>query len=177
MKTTFSVWYMRPEFFREGISGAKPDPANLAKTHVFVKDIELTNGDLTDLESIYVQMQGEVWSPNGEARELIESKGLQHTSMSVGDVVVVDGKTFVAASLGFDPVMAYTKEQEAQARLLWLEYCASGKKPADIPSNPDVVYANDWAGWCDWIGGFPDLDDPGHEPNESGFSIHPVKRK
>jgi len=32
-------------------------------------------------------MQGMNWSPYGEARELIRSKGLKHTSMSVGDVI------------------------------------------------------------------------------------------
>lgn len=31
-------------------------------------------------------MQGEVWSPNGEARPLIRRAGLHHTSMSVGDI-------------------------------------------------------------------------------------------
>ena len=51
-------------------------------------------------------MQAEVWSPNGEARALVQSKGLGHTSMSVGDVAVVDGKAFVVASFGFEPLEA-----------------------------------------------------------------------
>jgi hypothetical protein len=41
-------------------------------------------------------------SPNGEARDLIESKGLAHTSMSVGDVIVVDGEAHMVANFGFD---------------------------------------------------------------------------
>jgi hypothetical protein len=32
-------------------------------------------------------MQGENWSPNGEARDLIRSNNLSHTSMCCGDVV------------------------------------------------------------------------------------------
>lgn len=40
-----------------------------------------------DLEEVFVVMQGERWSPNGEARELIKAAGLQHTSMSVGDII------------------------------------------------------------------------------------------
>jgi hypothetical protein len=32
-------------------------------------------------------MQGEIWSPQGEAREYIRSLGLKHTSMSAGDMV------------------------------------------------------------------------------------------
>ena len=33
-------------------------------------------------------MQGEDWSPTGEARELIATKDVRHTSMSVGDIVI-----------------------------------------------------------------------------------------
>src|SRR5262245_33549387 len=88
---TFSVYYMRPEFFRDGIMGAEwlnkrsqmPVPGKLNRTHIF-----LGMFDAEDLEDLFIKMQGEVWSPNGEARELIKAKGLQHTSMSVGDLAV-----------------------------------------------------------------------------------------
>jgi hypothetical protein len=39
------------------------------------------------LEDVYRQQQGEIWSPQGEARRLIERLHLGHTSLSVGDVV------------------------------------------------------------------------------------------
>jgi len=97
----YRVWYMKPGFFRDGMmgfdwldgSGKLPDPADLGKTHVELKTVEAS-----DLEQVFYQMQGEVWSPRGEARGLIASKGLQHTSMSVGDVAVysetlADGRT------------------------------------------------------------------------------------
>src|SRR5215475_10303224 len=93
------IWYMKPEWFPEGIfGGARPDPKNLAATHVHLKDVEQ---GVLDLEKLYREMQGEIWSPNGEARDLILSKGLSHTSMSVGDVVVVDGAVFIVAIMGF----------------------------------------------------------------------------
>lgn len=104
---TYKVWYMKPDWFRDGIMGDKPDPKNLEKTHTFLKDFELdvplmADGDKWALERVWVGMQGENWSPNGEARGLIEEKGLRHTSMSVGDVVVdPEGKAFVVASMGF----------------------------------------------------------------------------
>ncbi len=44
-----------------------------------------------DLEDVYYKMQGEIWSANENqesSQRLIRSKGLQHTSMSTGDVVV-----------------------------------------------------------------------------------------
>lgn len=95
----YAIWFMRPEWFRNGILGEKPDAANLSATHVHLKDLN-TDGDLED---VWFQMQGETWSPNGEARELIKSKGLQHTSMSVGDVAVdQNGKAYIVASVGFE---------------------------------------------------------------------------
>jgi hypothetical protein len=60
--------------------------AELEKTHVFLCETEAR-----DLDHVFYNMQGEIWSPNGEARELIQSKGLRHTSMSVGDVIELDG--------------------------------------------------------------------------------------
>lgn len=56
-----------------------------------------------DLEGAYFEMQGEVWSPNGEARGLIEALGLHHTSMSVGDVLheIETGKFYEVAMSGF----------------------------------------------------------------------------
>jgi hypothetical protein len=89
---------MKPEWFREGICWKKPDPANLEATHVHLKDVEAEG-----LERLWCAMQGEVWSPNGEARPLIEAKGLQHTSMSVGDVAIDEaGVKYIVASFGFD---------------------------------------------------------------------------
>ena len=34
----------------------------------------------------------------------------------------------------------------------WLEFCKSGNKPQDIPSNPAQVYSNDWISYGDWLG-------------------------
>jgi hypothetical protein len=35
----------------------------------------------------------------------------------------------------------------------WLDYCKSGEKPGDIPSNPDKAYAKaGWVGYSDWLG-------------------------
>jgi hypothetical protein len=101
MKTTFSIWYMRPEWFPQGILGAKPNPRKLTETHVHLKDLTVVGG-VQQMEVAFARMQGESWSPNGEACLLIEAKGLQHTSMSVGDVIVRDGVAYVVATVGFD---------------------------------------------------------------------------
>jgi len=34
----------------------------------------------------------------------------------------------------------------------WLAYCKSGKKPDDIPANPNRTYAGGWMGYGDWLG-------------------------
>jgi hypothetical protein len=35
----------------------------------------------------------------------------------------------------------------------WFEYCRSGKKPKNIPSNPQRTYKNrGWTSWSDWLG-------------------------
>jgi hypothetical protein len=34
----------------------------------------------------------------------------------------------------------------------WLEYIKLGKKPPEIPSNPDNYYKTEWQGWPDWFG-------------------------
>jgi hypothetical protein len=34
----------------------------------------------------------------------------------------------------------------------WYNYCKSGEKPDDIPSNPHLVYEDEWQGLPDWLG-------------------------
>jgi hypothetical protein len=73
-----------------------PDPNNLEKTHTF-----LAFTDLTKLEDVFFHFQGEVWSPNGEAGDLIKSLDLHHTSMSVGDIIERDDGVFIVDTVGF----------------------------------------------------------------------------
>lgn len=105
----YQVWYMKPEHFRDGIFGdAKFTGANLSETHVFLKEVE-TDG----LGAVYGAMQGEVWSPNGEARELIRSKGLEHTSMCIGDVAVDDvGNAHVVGMSSFKAIGGIDEDAE-----------------------------------------------------------------
>jgi hypothetical protein len=107
-KAKFDVWYMKPEFFRDGTGGVRwlrkrgllPATADLAATHVKLRSVEADN-----LEQVFRVMQGEIWSPNGEARDLIRRLGLQHTSMSVGDIAVdAAGTAHIVDSFGFEPL-------------------------------------------------------------------------
>jgi len=111
---TIEVWYMTPDFFPQGISGAKPnhDPKNLHWTHILLGTIQprLWQSVVDDnvatiqesLQATYNALQGENWSPDGEARELIQEKGLRHTSMSVGDCFKLpNGEVWIVAPTGF----------------------------------------------------------------------------
>jgi hypothetical protein len=53
----------------------------------------------------------------------------------------------------FGDARAYVRNCQLQSNIEWRKYCRSGKKPADIPTSPHVVYANNgWAGLGDWLG-------------------------
>ena len=104
MKIIVRAWYMKPDFFRDGmfgsdsleVQGKMPRVSNLKDTHVMVREFEAEG-----LMSAYAEMQGEVWSPNGEVHGLIESLGLGHTSMSVGDVIEGTDRLWMVDVRGF----------------------------------------------------------------------------
>ena len=96
----YQIWYMKPSFFR-GIVGSSPDPDDLAATHVHLKDIEAD-----DRDDALDRMQADAWSPNGEALDLIQSKGLERTSMTVGDVLVDEaGAVDLVTAIGFSRLL------------------------------------------------------------------------
>lgn len=100
------IWYWKPEMSRDIMMGlawlqtqvpeAYPEPYNLGKTHIMLGRVKCK-----DLAHLFDIMQGEQWSPNGEARGLIKTLGLNHTSMSVGDIVVVDGSALFVDGMGW----------------------------------------------------------------------------
>lgn len=64
-----------------------------------------------DLEEVFVLMQGIMWSPNGEARQAIRDFKLDHTSMSIGDVVenLDDGDWSEVVGVGFQDITKYMR--------------------------------------------------------------------
>jgi hypothetical protein len=106
--TIFRIHYMKPEAFSTYVFGIKsPDRKKLADTHTYLRDVDTGPTDKPvkiqdELEQVFHDSQGQIWSPNGEARDLILSKGLRHTSMCVGDVVETpNGQFWVVATAGF----------------------------------------------------------------------------
>jgi len=68
-----------------------PDIKNLKKTHVLLGSVKGTNK-----EKLFDPLQGEKWSPNGEAYDLIDQSGTMHTSMTVGDIIEIQDKFYMA---------------------------------------------------------------------------------
>jgi hypothetical protein len=80
----YQVYYARRPTFRPCGQFGTPllTVSTLAQSHVHLGEVEGK-----DLDDAWRRMQGEHWSPDGEARRLVLSLGLSHTSMSVGDVL------------------------------------------------------------------------------------------
>lgn len=95
----YNVWYAKDPTFRENPNIHYID---FKKTHVLVRSLYAKG-----LDGVFHRQQAEVWSPNGEAVTLIRKLGLQHTSMSVGDVIedTTDGcgMFYEVGRYGFNP--------------------------------------------------------------------------
>ena len=80
----------------------------LSETHVFVREVEAESKG-----EVYCSMQGEVWSPRGEAKPLIKRLGLSHTSMSIGDVVQdQDGRYWLCVEMGWKELGSQQEESQ-----------------------------------------------------------------
>ena len=74
-------------------------PQSFQNDYCFVTTIKALGPEVA-----YQHMQGHNWSPNGEAREKIESLGLDHTSMHIGDLLVEieTGRKLIVDIVGFE---------------------------------------------------------------------------
>ena len=53
----------------------------------------------------------------------------------------------------FKEARAFVRGLGLKSQREWDDYRKSGKKPVDIPTNPNRTYAEvDWAGMGDWLG-------------------------
>jgi len=53
----------------------------------------------------------------------------------------------------FEQARAFVRNLGLNSSPEWRNYCKSGKRPSDIPSNPQRTYRNEgWSGWGDWLG-------------------------
>jgi hypothetical protein len=98
------IWYWKKDFARDAMMGAKfmtkqgvmPTPDSVPDNYTLIGKIRETNPD-----KIFHMMQGEIWSPEGQANDMIRSSGTGHTSMSVGDIIHVGNKWLMVDRYGF----------------------------------------------------------------------------
>ena len=76
----YDCWYQRMMIARE-----HPDLNldTLGITHAFITQVEAPSPG-----QVVTAMQGENWSPNGEANAVVTAADVSHVSFSVGDVLV-----------------------------------------------------------------------------------------
>ncbi|WP_137297215.1 hypothetical protein [Psychromonas sp. SP041] len=122
-QTEIKIWYQTRETFRAvsgigikfGIENGLKVELNVSHKLVGTLYAEASSDITCQLEEIFTMMQGEVWSPNGEARPIISKAGLSHTSMSVGDIVQVGDQFYSCDMMGFFDVSCFINETLSDA--------------------------------------------------------------
>lgn len=94
------IWFVKSGMTRDlcdGVIKARDygvyvDLNNLEATHALLGECagheHILPGELV------IALQGERWSPTGEAWDLIESKSLSHTTFMRGDIIQIDDKFY-----------------------------------------------------------------------------------
>jgi hypothetical protein len=93
------VWYYRPECGRDAHFadfGSMIDPENLGKTHIL-----LCQANFFTTEQIFIRLQDWPGDRFKETNDYLDSIGLAHTSMSIGDIAEIDGKLYLCVSHGW----------------------------------------------------------------------------
>src|SRR5262245_34613927 len=98
------VWFTKPQFslglmlcYIQTVLKSIRQREDLKKTHVHVVDLEADS-----LDEVFSRMQqGTAWASNAQARRLMNAKGLKHSSMSVGDIIIWEDQGYMVVDCGF----------------------------------------------------------------------------
>jgi hypothetical protein len=134
--TTWSDWVgtERTGFLPYGEANAFVRPLGLKSTREWLDYCKSGNRPANIPASPNMAYAGEGWTTWGDWLGTGRVR-------SNGDFLPYDEARDFVRALGFKS----TKE--------WLDYCKSGKRPLNIPSNPQKAYAGKgWTNWGDWLG-------------------------
>jgi hypothetical protein len=67
--------------------------------------------------------------------------------------------------LPFEEARAYVRSLGLKTQAEWTQWCIDGKRPADIPRQPQQTY-DQWQGMADWLGKQPKRKAPGAKPRK-----------
>ena len=99
-----AVWYATPaarKIYSKPISEIKEDGYELPTMETINKThVHLCNVNTTDPKKVVSMLQGENWSPNGEAKDIIRKKGLNHVSITYGDIIVTPDRMVMVTRHG-----------------------------------------------------------------------------
>lgn len=110
------IWYWKQDLGHEMMKGYEnlkksntlPDLNNLEATHVHIGSVAET-----DPEKIFSLMQAEAWSPQDQARNMIEIAGVGHTSMTTGDIIISQKNVSMFDKKGFVNLQSGDKNNAA----------------------------------------------------------------
>jgi superfamily II DNA or RNA helicase len=161
-------------------SGKKPDDIPTAAAQVYAKDGWAGMGDWLGTGTVAAQLRQ--YRSFKKARAFVRSLGLKSqtewrdyakSGKKPDDIPVAAHSVYAKAGwagygdwLGTGTVAVWLRQYRSfkKARAFvrglglesfteWLDYCASGKKPDDIPSSPRNTYGEaGWVGFPDWLG-------------------------
>ena len=64
----------------------------------------------------------------------------------------IQGRLQHANLKSFNESRKFARSLKLSGQKEWQQYCKSGKRPKDIPTNPSRSYKDEWKGWGDWFG-------------------------
>lgn len=79
------IWYLK-----SGASTNNVDLENLYRTHAMIGTLAET-----DPETVFSMMQSENWDTDASAESMLNELGVKHSSMTTGDVIVVDNTAHI----------------------------------------------------------------------------------
>lgn len=102
-RTNFDSWDDRIKWGRDKEYirryGPLPNSKNLKNTHALLGKIKETNPS-----KIYKMMQGENWGQGSVTNKFLQSKGVGHTTMSIGDIIKIGNKVLFVDERGFKDI-------------------------------------------------------------------------
>jgi len=54
--------------------------------------------------------------------------------------------------ISYEKAKQHVRKLNLKSQRNWYDYCKSGTKTKDIPSDPSTVYLEHWTSWGDWLG-------------------------
>lgn len=98
------IWYVKKSYepvMQKGYDALHeqnrlPNINTLYRTHSMIGTVQPD-----DPEDVYGIMQAEAWDPDGKSKQMLNSVGVDHASMNIGDVVVVNDVAYIADIEGF----------------------------------------------------------------------------